>query len=152
MPLILERRGLDRLLDQLGDLELRADALAPAFRAVADDFRKLQRARFAGGGKWAPVSPEWAARKAQQGRPRRPLVYSGQLEASFASRSDRYHREDIGRDELVVKSRSPLLNIVASTNPGRGHDKRRQLVELSRADRRRWVRIVERYLLRGELP
>lgn len=154
MGLVLLGRGagLRALVDQLEGFDDRADNMRPAFEAVAEDFRDLERARFRTAAGWAPVSPEWAARKATEGRPRRPLTYTGQLAESFTQRRDRYHVEQVGRDELVVKSKSPLLNLVTGANRGRGHGKDRELVKLTAADRRRWVRIVNRYLIGGRLP
>jgi hypothetical protein len=148
IDLRFERDTIERLKAALEDREQRAKHVTPALDEIADDFLAVQRRRFsAAAAIWQPLSPESAVRKARSGRAPVPLV-GGELESSLTRRGARFAVRRIGDNSVTLGTSDPVAHL---HRDGTRRLPRRPPVSLSRADERRWVRIIERHLS-GERP
>jgi hypothetical protein len=138
----LTGQGLQTALSMLQGREDRAEQLRPAFEAVAVDFRNLEKRRFSGQAGWAPLSPEYAKRKAAGGRPARPLA-GGALERSLTVQRSRFSVRRINRASMFVGTRNPVANL---HNSGTKRMPKRPLVAVRSSDTARWARIFADHL------
>lgn len=143
---------VDRTLERF---EAAAD-MRPAWEALADRFAFVERRQFAtegayASGGWAPLSPAYAAWKARH-YPGQPILR--RTDDLFESLTVRPFDEH-GGIEVIEPSHMMLGSAVRY---GRFHQHgtrrmpRRRPVELTEAERREWVRIVQRYLVTGVAP
>lgn len=148
----LKPTGFRELQQRLIDVAARGRDARPALAEVAETFRDDQRANFARGGRprWKPVSPEYAARKAREGRGTRVGVYTGGMRDSLIRKGDRYHLERIRPDELQVGTRNPVANLFNGKHKVHKQP-RRKLVSLTPTRRREYLRTVQDYLVSGDL-
>lgn len=149
MALEVDRAELALAIAGVRDLAERADHLDPFLRYVADDMRELSQDRFRSA-RWAPVTPEYAARKAREGKGRTVGRYTGGLERSLALSGDRYHRERITSDAVEVTTTNPVAHLFdggRKRQPARDLNPRREL----EARARRWADVLTRYLVTGRL-
>lgn len=141
----IDQVALRRVQDRLQGRLDRAQALRPAFDAVADDFLQMQRSRFAGGAGWAPLSPAYAVRKAMTGRGTRPLA-GGALEASMTRRGARYSVRRITSKSMFMGTRNPVANL---HNAGTRRMPKRPLITVRGSDRERWGDLFAEHLRGG---
>jgi hypothetical protein len=134
--------GLQSALSMLQGREDRAQQLRPAFEAVAVDFRNLEKRRFGGQAGWAPLSPEYAKRKAAGGRPPQPLA-GGALERSLTVQGAKYSVRRINRASMFVGTRNPVANL---HREGTKRMPARPPVDVRPADTARWSRIFADHL------
>jgi phage gpG-like protein len=139
-------RQLDRKLlrfeDRIGDLE-------PAFEVLADDFLSIERQQFASEGGfasagWAPLADSTVR---SRGSAHPILVEHGDLSASLTDATAKGAIRDITSDSLFVGTdvdHAPFHQTGTSRMP------RRRPVEFRDADRRRWVKAIQRYLTTGQ--
>lgn len=138
------KRTLDRFAENVADAR-------PAWEAIAERFVHVERRQFAteGGafsGGWAPLSPNYAAWKARHYPGRPILVREDELRASLTKRP------------LGVEVIEPGFMLIGSAVPhGRYHQRgqgvpRRRPVELDEAERRAWVKVVQRFIVTGVAP
>lgn len=125
--------------------------MTPAFQKVADDFLDIGREQFGsqGGrsGGWKPLTPRYLARKAAQGYDPRILHRTLRLRKSLTMETADTIRR-ITPDEMFVGSRVPY-GIHHQHGAPAANLSRRRPIELSNADRVRWIKILQRYLVEG---
>ncbi len=146
--------GFRELQRELQEVAERGGDPRPALREVGDDYREAQAGNFARGGRprWKPLSPEYAARKARQGRGSQVGVATGGLRDSLTREGDRYHLNRVRRDVLEVGTRNPVVNLFNSQHGGGRNQPKRKVQVLTPAMRRTWLRWVQDYLVEGRLP
>lgn len=139
---------LDRTLQRF---ELRAADASPAFEQIGDSFARAESRQFSsqgayGSGGWPALSPAYAAWKARH-FPGKPILQrTGELAESLTSRP-------FGID--VVESQFAVFG--SAVPHGRFHQiggpdlPQRRPVELPDTLRRRWVKILQRWLVTGRL-
>jgi phage gpG-like protein len=139
-------RQLDRKLlrfeDRVGDLE-------PAFEALADDFLSIESKQFSseGGfasGSWAPLAESTVRRRGSAG----PILDdSGDLRRSLTQEGAKGSVRQITSDSLFVGTD---VDYAQYHQTGTSRMPRRRPVEFRDADRRRWVKAIQRYLTTGQ--
>lgn len=122
----------------------------PAWEAIAQRFMFLERrqfrseGRFSGG--WAPLSPRYAAWKATHYPGARILHREGDLEESLTNRP------------FGVEVIEPTFVILGSAvEHGKYHQRgdgvpRRRPIELTEAERKEWVKVLQRFIVTGSAP
>lgn len=136
---------VDRTLAALGD---RVSDASEAWEAITDRFVAGQRRQFdtqgaAGGARWAPLSPAYAAQKART-HPGQPILQrDGDLVASLT-------RRPLGVEHITATS----MVIGSDVEHGRYHQlgdgvPRRRPVELTEVTRRDWVKLLQRFITTG---
>jgi phage gpG-like protein len=144
--------GIRVFQQRLNDIASRSDDATPVLRKVAEEFRSDQRANFARGGRprWKPLSPEYAAWKARK-YPGRPVgVLTGAMRAALVSKFDPYHLEVVKSDQLRVGSTNPVSNLFNGKHTVHKQPKRK-LISLTPTRRREYLKMVQDYLVDGEL-
>lgn len=140
---------LERTLDRFA---AGAEDATPAWEAIADRFVHVERRQFATEGKsssggWAPLSPKYAAWKAQH-YPGKPILQrEGHLVRSLTRRPLGVER--IEPQEAWLGSD---IDYGAFHQRGAGNLPRRRPVELTEAERRLWVKILQRFIVTGQAP
>jgi hypothetical protein len=136
----------------VGFKELKADLEAaaargkdprPAFRDIADDIRSAEK-QYLGRVRWAPLSPEYAARKARMGKGTKVGSYSGVLLDSLVDPGNRFHIEKITDASVTVATKNPVAKLF---NKGTSKQPARRLVRLSPKNRRQMLTTLTDYLL-----
>jgi phage gpG-like protein len=135
-------RKLLRFEDHVGDLE-------PAFEALADDFLSIETRQFSseGGfasGGWAPLADSTVQRR---GSAHPILDDHGDLRASLTDAAAKGAIRDITSDSLFVGTD---IDYAQYHQTGTARMPRRRPVEFRDADRRRWVKGIQRYLTTGQ--
>lgn len=138
---------VDRTLAGIAD---RAEDARPAWEQMADNFERMEQRQFASqgasaGSSWAPLSPPYAAWKAQH-YPGKPILRrTDDLWRSLT-------RRPFGVE--VIEPRSMIIGSDVSYGAyhqrGSGRLPRRPPVLMTEDMRRRWVRIMQRFLVTGE--
>lgn len=135
-------RTIVRMIDAATDAR-------PAWEAMADSFQQAEARQFRteglyGSGGWAPLSPRYAAWKARHYPGATILVRTGDL------------RDSLTRRPFGVEVILPRRAIFGSdVRYGGFHQRgdgvpRRRPVELPESLRRRWVKILQRFLVTGQ--
>lgn len=140
--------GFRQLQAELVGLAERAQDPRPVLEEVAEDFRQAERAHFARG-RFAPLDPAYAARKAATGHGNRIGVYSGGLLDSLTREGDRYHVERVRADGLEVGTRNPVANLFNGKHRTRNQP-RRKAIGLTPRIRRAMLQKVADYLTGGD--
>jgi phage gpG-like protein len=136
-------RKLLRFEENLGDLE-------PVFEALADDFLAIETSQFAseGGfasGGWDPLADSTVRRRGSA----HPILDDfGDLRASLTQDGAKGSIRNITSDELFVGTD---VDYAQHHQTGTPRMPRRRPVEFREADRRRWVRKIQRYIVSGEV-
>lgn len=150
-------------LEVFGDVQLSRDLLrwadnaedmTPAFEAISDDFRVIERRQFdsegayASGG-WAPLKPSTVARRGGRAHPilRTPGDAGGRLRRSLTTKGARDAVRDITADSMTVGTRVPYAKY---HQRGTKNMAQRRPVELTAADRARWVKVIQAHLVAAE--
>lgn len=137
---------LDRTLEGIED---RTGDLRPAWEALRGRFLAVERHQFEsqGGysGGWAPLSPRYAAWKSRH--------YPGK---TILRRTDElYHSLTAGPAIAVLEPDRMILGTdVAHAEPhqrGGRHLPRRRPVELADAERREWVKVLQSFIVTGQV-
>jgi phage gpG-like protein len=144
--------GIREVQQQLNDIAERGMDPRPVLYRVAEMFREDQRANFARGGrpKWKPVSPEYAARKAREGKGSQVGLYSGDLKYSLINKRDPYNLEVVKKDRLRMGTTNPVANLFGGKHTGRKQPRRKPFA-LTPSRRREFLQVVQDYLVDGEL-
>lgn len=139
---------VDRTLERFSDA---VEDARPAWDAMADRFAAAERRQFATEGRaasggWAPLSPRYAAWKARR--------YPGK---TILRRSDDLWRS-LTQRPLGVEVIEPRFAMFGSAVPygayhqhGSGRLPRRRPVEFTEAERREWVKILQRWIVTGRV-
>lgn len=147
-------------LEVFGDVQLSRDLtrwanaaedMSPAFSDIYDDFRKIERRQFdsegsyASGG-WAALRPSTVAARHGSAHPILRAVGpdGGRLRRSLTTKGARDAIGRITADEMVVGTKTPYAKF---HQRGTKHMGRRRPVELTDADRKRFVKIIQAHLV-----
>lgn len=140
---------LERTLDRFAE---HTEDATPAWEAIANRFAHVERRQFAtegkhGSGGWAPLSPKYAAWKARH-YPGKPILQrEGDLVRSLTRRP--FGIERIEPQQAWLGSDVPYG---AYHQNGAGRLPRRRPIELTEAERRLWVKILQRFIVTGVAP
>jgi phage gpG-like protein len=148
--------------DVFGDVQLarqmlrfseRSADVSPAWEAFADVVEAIERRQFNSQGVtsslgWAPLKPSTIAAKASAGLDPRILHATQRLRGSLTQRSHPDHVRQIAPHEAFVGTRVPYARF---HQRGTRRMPRRRAVELTVMQRRNLVRILQLYLVRGEV-
>lgn len=147
-------------LEVFGDVQLsrdltrwadNAEDMSPAFEAISDDFRVIERRQFdsegayASGG-WAALMPSTVARRGGRAHPilRTPGDKGGDLRRSLTTKGAKGAIRQITADSMTVGTR---IKYAKFHQRGTARMARRRPVELTDADRKRWVKIIQAHLV-----
>jgi phage gpG-like protein len=155
----VELEGDDKVIHDLTKAAERAKDARPAMRKVRSIMEGANREQFESGGaylgdSWAPLSPGTLARKARHGEDSRALRATGALEASLSGGKGR--RGGATRSTAragtsvwyAIFAQSGTKGSVNAHNTG---EIRRPIVGLSKRDRTKSIRVVEKFLQTGEI-
>lgn len=135
------RRSFSRFAEDIKDL-------SPAFRAIALDFKKVEKKQFDSEGAygshgWKPLNPKYAAWKAKN-FPGRPLmVKTGYLKESLTEENP-WTIQDVKPLELHFGTR---LNYALRHQTGGGRLPQRRLIDLTEEVKTRWMKIIQKHLV-----
>lgn len=130
--------------------ERRAGDMSPALEQVYKSFLKTERGLFASQGgtmKWAPLTPRYLARKTRRGLDSRVMRATGEL----------YQALGLGQGSGAVKSINTDgatfgTNLQKAVYAHRGSGRRRRrLIVADRMRRSRWTKLIEAYLVQGQV-
>lgn len=135
-------RTLVRFADNVGDAR-------PLWDKLADRFATLERAQFAGEGRysggWSALSPAYAASK-ERTHPGKPILErEGDLKRSLTQRP--FGIEVLREGSMLVGSDVPHGQYHQQGGPNLPQ---RRPVELPESERRTWVRLLQRFVVTGE--
>ena len=100
----VQSTSLRQLREQLAEAAARGRDPRPIMREIADDLREAQE-NFLRNPRWAAqLSPEYAARKARQGRGTKAGVVSGAMFRSLTSPSSPEHYERVSVEGVEIGS------------------------------------------------
>lgn len=133
----------------------RAADVAPAFDRIVDLWINETGLQFDtagrhGSGGWRPLKPETIREKQRQGLDNGILRRTLALEDSLTHRGDGNMLLEIGPQELVWGSKLPYAEAHQKPRPGSRLPQRRP-VEFTEEARRETVRILQRFILTGEV-
>lgn len=149
----IELEGDDKVLRDLAAAIKRAKDARPAMRKVREILEKANRKQFQTNGaylgdEWAPLAPATLARKARKGQDARILRSSDALEASLAGGKGRRG----GATRTTARAGTSIwYAAVASAGGSSKGRKRRRLIGVTRQDRARVRRTIEKFLQTGEV-
>ena len=149
-------------LDLDGDVQLRRELLrfaggvddpSPALEEIADRLLDIEAIQFAseGGyasGGWAPLSPAYLSAKVAAGLDSRILRRTGRLHASLTNANDADHVRRITKSELEFGTAVPYAGY---HQHGTSRMPQRRPVELREADRREMVKVLQRFMVTGQV-
>lgn len=143
MKLEVEPFGFAELRGVLAQVREHGEDMRPAMQQVADFFAseaaEVFRSRGRSAGGWEPLSEQY--KKSRLPRPQG--VQTGALRRSMTTKGARYHRRQVARDQVVVKSVAPHAHLYAD---GHGKQPARPLVRITPRTRREVAGILQRYL------
>lgn len=152
MQLRIEAFGDNILARDILRIKDRAMDMRPAFEVIHEDFKKVEDWQFSTQGgthRWKPLAPSTVAYKAAAGLDPRILHATLRLRKSLTEDGED-HVHMMTHDELVMGSKVPYGIYHQSRRP-RKRLPRRPPVDLSETAKRRWVKVLQRYLMTGEL-
>lgn len=146
-------------LEVFGDVQVDRELLrftgrltdaSPAFAQLADDFNRIEREQFKTEGgrssKWVPIKAATRRAKIKRGLDPRILHATHRLRDSLTKPSG---------PDVVRKIRPDSLEVGSTVPYGVFHQRgtrtlpRRPPVDLTEGDRRRWVQVLQRFLVEG---
>lgn len=135
-------RRLERIDDSINDA-------SPAFNVMGDSLARAERRQFAsqgayGSGGWAPLSPAYARWKAKHYPGAKILHRTGDLEDSLTRRP--FGIDVVEHDQAIFGT---TLGYAIEHQHGNNRMPARPPIDLPESVRRRWVKILQRYLLTG---
>jgi hypothetical protein len=150
--------GEPQLERRIVGMYLRTLDASPAFEAIGDSFARVEKRQFSsegayGSGGWAPLSPTYAAWKQRHYPGKLTLAREGALEESLT-------RRPFGID--VVERQFAIFGSDVRSESGfpygRAHQKgipgrlpRRRPIDLPESIRRRWVKVLQRWIMENSL-
>jgi len=138
------KRSFSRFADNV------SNATEP-FKEISEDFKKIEQKQFDsegsyGGQGWAKLSTNYAEWKAKNYPGAKILVQSGLMKGSLMGENP-YYLENIQPLYMEVGTRIPWA-IYHQT--GGGKLPQRKIINLTEADKTRWVKIFQAWLVREE--
>jgi phage gpG-like protein len=149
VDIVFDIRGDEQLRRSLSRFGEHAKDLSEPFREIVKDFYKVEKKQFEseggyGSGGWQPLSPRYAAWKAKK-HPGRPLmVVSGLLKESLLGENP-YSIENVTPKSMEVGT---VVNFAIYHQKGTSKMPARQLIQLTDADKKRWVKYIQKYLVK----
>jgi phage gpG-like protein len=153
----VELEGDEKVIHDLTKAAERAKDARPAMRKVREIMEGANRRQFETSGaylgeSWAQLAPGTLARKARKGQDSRILRASGVLEASLSGGKGRRG----GATRTSARAGTSIWYAVfakaGTKNAGQGASApARPIVGFSKADRRKAIRVVEKFLATGEV-
>lgn len=140
--------GIKKTLRRLKGISERAKDLRPVWPKVADDWARMNAVTFQrdgaspGWGRWKPISPEWAARKAREGFDSMILRRTGTLRNSLINRSDGNFLFRPTRTGVTLGTLVPYSGF---------HGEGREPVRQGKDAEKRWSEMIERYVSEGKV-
>lgn len=146
---------MEIVLEVLGDVELarklvrfagRANNVRPVLESLAHDFLSIERAQFKsegarGSGGWAPLAPSTVAKRGSA----HPILFeTGALYDSLTKPGNKGAVRNITADGMTVGTTVPYARF---HQHGTGRMPRRRPVEFTEADRRAWVKAIQRFIV-----
>lgn len=155
MRLTIEVYGDTQIDRELLRFDQRGRDMRPALTAIADEFLALENRQFASqglyaSGGWAPLRSATIARKARLGLDPRILHATLRLRRSLTQRGGTDAIRKITADELQVGSKV-AYGVHHQHGAPRASLPRRRPVELRESDRRNMMKIIQRYLIEGDV-
>lgn len=141
--------GFEGYLKRLEGLSARAVDPRPAFEEIHRQFLATEKGIFAskGGGKWAPLTARYLARKTRAGFDPRIERRTGHLAAALTTGRGPGAVSEISVSEAVFGT-SLKEAIFAQRGSGR---RRRRLVTIDARRRNRWVATIREFMLDGHV-
>lgn len=138
--------GTQGFIRRMREFESRAGDMSPAFREIHKQFLAAERGIFAsqGGGKWQPLTPAYAARKARHGQDPRIERATGALAQALTSGAGPGAVKEITRNSATFGTNLPEA-VYAHRGSGK---RRRRLITIDRRRRNRWTATLRAHLLR----
>ncbi|MFW6074934.1 MAG: phage virion morphogenesis protein [Chloroflexota bacterium] len=150
------RKQLSRVLQGISD---DIQNWQPALERMATDFYETQGDVFLSEGaaeglaRWAPLSPGYAAWKAQNYEGRPMLVLTGRLRSALTNPSGQGAIKRVEKRRLELGANVPVGRRNLALLHQRGTDRMpaRPVIRISQPQRARWVRILQSYLWEEQL-
>lgn len=147
-------QGIKRIQGELLRTGARADNAEPAFEAIGDLIMDIEEEQFntqgaRTGRRWAAIKPETIARKLRKGQDPRILHATLRLRESLTNASHPDQIFQVFNNTLLFGSRVHYGEIHQNRGLGRGR-KRRRPIDFTLKDRRDVVRVMQRWIIRGE--
>lgn len=135
-------RGFSRFADDIKDL-------SPAFREIAKSFRDIMRKQFDsegsyGGSSWAPLNPTYAEWKAANFGGKPILQLTGAMMESLVDKTGSTI-EEISKLSMVLGSKLPYPKFHQTSTR---YMPARPVIKLTEENKRTWMRILQRYLVK----
>jgi len=132
----------------------RIEDASPAFEAIADDLRDVEKEQFdsQGGrssGGWKKLAASTIAAKAAAGLDSRILHATLAMRRSLTEKSDPAHIEKITKDSLTFGSSDEKLPIHQHGSADGQHPPQRRPLELTKMDREGIVKKLQRFMVEG---
>jgi phage gpG-like protein len=149
MYITFEVAGDEQLKRSFSRFGEQAKDLSEPFREIVKDFHKIEKKQFEseggyGSGGWQPLSPRYAEWKAKK-HPGRPImVLSGLLKESLLG-DNPYSVENITPKSMEVGT---VVNFAIYHQKGTSKMPARPLIQLTDADKKRWVKYIQKYLVK----
>jgi phage gpG-like protein len=145
--------GEDQAIRRILAVGKRIDNLSIPFTMIAEDFERVMERNFAtegsySGSRWAELSEDWLEHKIEVGKDWGILQFNGHLYDSLTNPHAPGAIRRVRRDGMVVGTSVWYAELHLT-----GTDKmpRRNWFRIPLWDRQRWVKILERYVIRGTL-
>lgn len=143
-------QGGQGFLRRMDRFESRAGDMTPAFHDIHRQFLSTERGIFAsrGGGKWAPLTPAYARRKARRGLDPRVERATGVLAAALTT-----GQGPGAVTEISARAATFGTDLSRAVYAHRGSGRRRRrLITIDRRRRNMWTETLRRYLVPLDRP
>ncbi len=141
--------GFRELQRQLINVADRGNDPSPLLPELDEDFRQLMGSQFRSGRGWKPLSPEYAAQKAREGRSPLVGVYTGGLMNSLVRAGHPQHVSRFTRDKsFIVGSTNQVQRLFTGKHKTRNQPRR--TIRIAPATRREWLQMVQDYIVEGK--
>lgn len=153
MRIVIDTLGEQAVVRELIGIGDRAVDLAPAMDPVMATMRRALTRQFDsqgvhGSGGWAPLAPATVARKRARGLDPRILHATRRLRDSLTERG---HRDEVAVARHDGADFGTTVPYARHHQFGTSRMPRRRPVQLPEVDRRQIVRIIQRFVVTGEL-
>jgi hypothetical protein len=134
----------------LNGLERRSQDMQPAMEAIYKSFLKTEQGFFASnnGGRWEPLTPAYAARKARKGLEPDIEKATGELYAALGRGVGPGAVHEVDRDGITMGTN--LRKAVYAQRSTQNHRRRRRLVAADAVRRKKWMGIIRAYLIEAQ--